>query len=226
MLRVVILNFTLWFTSVGKCGSLPCYSGYWWYLGQCCRRIWIRRCFGTVGIALSHGNLFTDMCLRIRYQLRPSKTQDHFCGWCCYVSGNSCPVRLIWDSARTYTRENATLIHLLSQLQSEGPLSTIQIIFTLGWSFPFHKRRRTSAKSYYYPHYSSLWGSITLVGWMARMGDIPGRGSEMQIRSYSRRRYRMEAFFLWYAPLDPLQQWHYRQAKVRYPSKKIHIIIH
>lgn len=166
------------------------------------------------------------MCLRIRCQLRPSKTQDHFRGWCCYVSDNSCPVRLIWDSARTYTRENATLIHPLSQLQSEGPLSTIQIIFTLGWSFPFHKRRGRSAKSYYYPHYSSLWGSITLVGWMARMGDIPGRGSEMQIRSYSRRRYRLEAFFLWYAPLDPLQQWHYRQAKVRYPSKKIHIIIH
>jgi len=86
---VVILNITLWFTSSGKCGSLPCYSGYWWYLGQCRRRLRIRRRFGTVRNSKHDVTvIFTFMCLRSasnRYSPKSFLRLMLWCKWCSFV---------------------------------------------------------------------------------------------------------------------------------------------
>jgi len=80
---VMILNITLWSTPLGKCGSLPCYSGYWWYLGQCRRWLRIRRRFGTVRNGKHDVTvIFTVMCLRSASNRYSPKSFLRLMLWC------------------------------------------------------------------------------------------------------------------------------------------------
>lgn len=68
---------------LGKCGSLPCYSGYWWYLGQCRRRLRIRRRFGTVRNGKHDVTvIFTVMCLRSASNRYSPKSFLRLMLWC------------------------------------------------------------------------------------------------------------------------------------------------